>query len=117
MGQENNNAGNSETNHQQAFEQSLKENNEKTKFAFDQVGTYCRTGTLDDGFVEVDLKAFREKGVMMRFVALSVIGVLTEEQLQEAREKNGLVNVAMNISSEEQFEKFKKFIANLNWND
>lgn len=113
-----------QVNHQAAFEASLKgapqntqQPNQDNTYAFEQNGTYCRTGTLENGFIEADLQIFKEKGVESRFVSISVIGTLDEDQIDEIKKRKGLATLPMVIASEEQFNRFKEFISGLNWDD
>ena len=84
------------------------------EFAFEENGTYCRTGSFDKGFIETDLKIVKEKGVEARCVSFSVISDANKVELYE---ESNILLVKMEMVSEEQFNNFKRFIANLNWND
>lgn len=114
--------------HQAAFEAQLKQNQQTQQhqnqqppqdgtFAFEHNGTYCRTGTLENGFIETDLQSYKEKGTETRFVSFSVLSLMDDKQLEEIKARNGVANLTMIMTSEEQFNKFKQFIASLNWND
>jgi len=115
------------TDHQAAFEAQVKQNQQNPQsqiqppqdgvFAFEHNGTYCRTGTLDNGFIETDLQSYKEKGTETRFVSFSVLSLMDDKQLEEIKARNGVANLTMIMTSEEQFNKFKQFIASLNWND
>lgn len=115
--------------HQAAFEAQLKQNQQNQNqmqsqqtmqegtFAFEHNGTYCRTGTLENGFIETDLQIYKEKGTETRFVSFSVLSLLDENQIEEIKKRGGVANLSMIMTSEEQFNKFKQFISSLNWND
>jgi hypothetical protein len=122
------------TDHQAAFEEQLRQSKNQPQqpqqqqqdyqqqqqdgtFAFEHNGTYCRTGTLENGFIETDLQSYKEKGTETRFVSFSVLSLLDEKQIEEIKARNGVANLTMIMTSEEQFNSFKKFIASLNWND
>ena len=124
-----------EVDHQAAFEEQMRKNNaqqqvqqqqitqqqvvpqqnqDPNEFAFEENGTYCRTGSFEKGFIETDLKIVKEKGVEARCVSFSVISNADKAELYE---ENNIILVKMEMISEEQFNNFKRFIANLNWND
>lgn len=113
-------------NHQAAFEAQMRQQaqakinaqnhmqGEPGTYAFEQNGTYCRTGNFENGFIETDLKIVKQKGVEERCVSFTVIN---RAETAELYEENGLVVLKMEITSEEQFNNFKKFVASLEWND
>lgn len=110
-------------NHQEAFEAQMKQakvnpqvniNSDAQTYAFEQNGTYCRTGNFENGFIETDLKIVKQKGVEERCVSFTIIN---QAEVAELYEENNLVVLKMEMSSEEQFNNFKKFVANLEWND
>jgi hypothetical protein len=112
-----------QVNHQEAFEAQMKQtkNNKQTNinidsqtYAFEQNGTYCRTGNFENGFIETDLKIVKQKGVEERCVSFTIIN---QAEVAELYEDNNLIVLKMEMSSEEQFNNFKKFVASLEWND
>jgi hypothetical protein len=112
-----------ETDHQAAFEAQLKQEHQanpqvhnelQDNYAFEQNGTYCRTGSFENGFIETDLKIVKQKGVEERCVSFTIIN---QAELAEVYEENNLVLLKMEMRSEEQFNTFKDFVANLKWND
>lgn len=60
------------------------------------------------GVLDIDLISFRERGQESRYLSISAFGADQEGQQSEAR---------IYINNEEDFNRFKKFISNLNWND
>jgi len=107
--------------HQSAFEAQMKQSKNQTQvqnevqtYAFEQNGTYCRTGNFENGFIETDLKIVKQKGVEERCVSFTII---SQAEAAELYEENNLVLVKMEMRSEEQFNNFKEFVANLKWND
>jgi hypothetical protein len=109
--------------HQAAFEAQMKQakaqpqpqvQNEGQTYAFEQNGTYCRTGNFENGFIETDLKIVKQKGIEERCVSFTII---TQAETAELYEENNLILVKMEMRSEEQFNNFKNFVANLQWND
>lgn len=112
-------------NHQEAFEAQMKQSKNASQkhvqqniqdqtYAFEQNGTYCRTGNFENGFIETDLKIVKQKGVEERCVSFTIIN---QAETAELYEDNGLIVLKMEMTSEEQFDNFKKFVANLEWND
>jgi hypothetical protein len=113
----------SETDHQAAFEAQIKQEQRASSqahselqdnYAFEQNGTYCRTGSFENGFIETDLKIVKQKGVEERCVSFTIIN---QAEVAEVYEENNLVLLKMEMRSEEQFNTFKDFVANLKWND
>ena len=113
----------SSVDHQAAFEAQIKKEqqtrvqggDESSKsYGFEQNGTYCRTGSFENGFIETDLKIVKQKGVEERCVSFTIINQANDAELYE---ENNLVLVKMEMRSEEQFNNFKEFVANLKWND
>lgn len=109
--------------HQAAFEAQMRQeqransqvqNEQQENYAFEQNGTYCRTGSFENGFIETDLKIVKQKGVEERCVSFTIIN---QAEVAEVFEANNLILLKMEMSSEEQFNNFKKFVASLNWND
>jgi len=107
--------------HQATFEAQMKQEKkqpqvdvENQTYAFEQNGTYCRTGNFENGFIETDLKIVKQKGVEERCVSFTII---TQAEEAELYEENNLILVKMEMRSEEQFNNFKNFVANLKWND
>lgn len=112
--------------HQAAFEAQMKGNQQHVHeenvqndmlYAFEQNGTYCRTGTIENGFIETDLQIYKEKGTETRFVSFSVLSLMDEKQIEETKQRNGMAYITMMMTSEEQFNRFKDFVSKLSWND
>lgn len=114
-----------QVNHQEAFEAQMKQsknngqqqvnqNIQDQTYAFEQNGTYCRTGNFENGFIETDLKIVKQKGIEERCVSFTIIN---QAETAELYEENGLIVLKMEMTSEEQFDNFKKFVASLEWND
>lgn len=109
-------------NHQEAFEAQMNQAKNSTQnsvvenqtYAFEENGTYCRTGSFESGFIETDLKIIKQKGIEERCVSFTIINQAENAELYE---DNNLVVLKMEMSSEEQFNSFKKFVANLKWHD
>jgi FtsZ-interacting cell division protein ZipA len=74
--------------------------------------TYFFAGNEQDGFIELDLVSQRYKGEESRYLSVFLNGFSFNEQ-------NETVNTttAINIKTEEDFNNFKEFVSNLNWND
>lgn len=80
-----------------------------TETIFEENGTFCRVGSVASGILEVDLQSFKQKGVEIRNISFAIpLGV---------DEENKPVKAEMLFMDEKDFEKFKAFIAKLNWND
>jgi hypothetical protein len=115
-------------NHQAAFEAQLRQQQQNPQmnagggdvvdntYAFEQNDTYCRTGTIENGFIESDLQIYKAKGTETRFISFSILSMLDEAQIEEVKSRNGLANLTMIMTSEEQFNKFKQFVSSLDWN-
>ncbi len=78
----------------------------------DQSKTYLNIETLNEngeltGILEMDLILYREKGVLGRYLSIKTIG---------AGENGGESRTAISIDKEADFNRFKKFISELNWN-
>jgi hypothetical protein len=63
---------------------------------------------LVSGIIEVDLISFRERGQESRYLSVNTEG---------ADEEGNRSTTSININNEADFNKFKKFISQLNWND
>lgn len=107
--------------HQAAFEAQYDKNintshvpQDDGAYGFEENGTYCRTGNFYNGFIETDLRIVKQKGVEQRSVTISIIN---KADTAELFEENGILVLKMDMKSEEQFNRFKNFIANLKWND
>jgi len=93
----------------------MNENEKKTETlpvtipVFEENGTYCKIGSEDAGFLEIDLQSFKERGVETRHISFSVVG------LDETKEK--VVKSEMFILEETSWKNFQNFISKLNWND
>jgi len=76
---------------------------------FEEHGTFCRVGSVTNGILEVDLQSIKQKGVEIRNISFA-IPLGTDDD-------NNPVKAEMLFMDEKDFEKFKAFIAKLNWND
>jgi hypothetical protein len=63
---------------------------------------------LVSGIIEVDLISFRERGQESRYLSVNTEG---------ADEEGNRSTTSINIDNEADFNKFKQFISQLNWND
>ena len=75
--------------------------------------TYMRLETKNSegqtsGILEIDLISFRERGQESRYLSINTVG---------AGQDGGQSDTTISIDNEQDFNKFKEFIANLNWND
>jgi len=60
------------------------------------------------GVLDIDLISFRERGQESRYLSINSFGADREGNQSEAR---------IYINNEEDFNRLKEFISNLNWND
>lgn len=60
------------------------------------------------GVLEIDLISFRERGRESRYLSVNLIGMGQDGNQSDT---------TISIGNEQDFNKFKQFIANLNWND
>jgi len=79
----------------------------------DDSNTFFRIETKNaegqvSGIIEVDLISFRERGQESRFLSVNTQG---------ADEEGNSSKTSINIDNEADFNKFKQFISQLNWND
>lgn len=81
---------------------------DEVSLIYEENGTYCKVGSIMSGLLEVDLQCVKQKGTEERHVSFSVIGL---------DENNQAVRSEMFFLEEDSFNKFKAFIAKLNWND
>lgn len=75
--------------------------------------TYFRMETKNaegqiSGILEIDLISFREKGEESRYVKILSVG---------AGEDGNQSDTNLSIDNEGDFNRFKKFVSELNWND
>ena len=82
------------------------ENTEDTK-------TYIRLETKNSegqlsGVIEIDLISFRERGQESRYLSINTVGAGQDGSQSETN---------ISIGNEEDFNRFKKFVSELNWND
>lgn len=80
---------------------------------FLDTNTYLKLETKNNegqisGILEIDLISFREKGQESRYLSISAKGSNSQGEASETD---------ISIENEEDFNKFKKFISNINWND
>lgn len=78
-----------------------------------QTKTYIRLETKNSegqlsGVLEIDLISFRERGIESRYLSINTVG---------AGQDGGQSDTTISIDNEADFNKFKKFISELNWND
>lgn len=90
-----------QTNNQTSSEQ-------EESFVFDEKGTYCKVGSPASGIMEVDLQSFKQRGTEERYISFSIHSLNDEKELFTSE---------MFFLDENSFNKFKAFIAKLNWND
>ena len=84
-------------------------NNLSSTTTFEEQGTFCRVGSEMNGFLEVDLQSIKQKGLEIRNISVAIPLGLDEN--------NQPIKAEMLFMDEDGFEKFKSFIAKLNWND
>ena len=75
--------------------------------------TYFRMETKNaegqiSGILEIDLISFREKGEESRYVKIFSVGAAEDGNQSETN---------LSIDNEGDFNRFKKFVSELNWND
>jgi len=75
--------------------------------------TYMKLETKNDkgelsGVLEIDLISFRERGQESRYLSIDATGVGRDGQQSDT---------TISINNEKDFNNFKEFISNLNWND
>ncbi len=78
-----------------------------------ETNTYIRLETKNSegqlsGVLEIDLISFRERGQESRYLSVNVVGAGQDGKQSET---------TLSIDNEEDFNRFKKFISDLNWND
>jgi hypothetical protein len=78
-----------------------------------QTKTYIRLETKNSegqlsGVLEIDLISFRERGVESRYLSINTLG---------AGQDGNQSDTTISIDNEADFNTFKKFISELNWND
>lgn len=78
-----------------------------------QTKTYIRLETKNingqtSGILEIDLISFRERGVESRYLSINAVG---------SGQNGAQSDTVLSIDNEADFNKFKKFISELNWND
>lgn len=81
---------------------------ENENIIFEKNGTFCRVGSDSSGILEVDLQSSKQRGTEVRCVSFAVIGF---------NEENQIIKSEMLLMDEQSFNKYKEFIAQLNWND
>jgi hypothetical protein len=79
----------------------------------ENTNTYMKLETKNpdgqvSGVLEIDLISFRERGKESRYLSVNLIG-MGQDGAQS--------DTTISIGNEQDFNKFKEFIANLNWND
>jgi len=93
-------------------ENLIKGHKGEPKKAFEAVkDTYFVLGNEGVGKMEIDLVTYREKGEETRYIAMMFSGMNIKEEPPTPQE------AFFNIETKEEFSDFKKFIANLNWDD
>lgn len=73
--------------------------------------TYFNMGSQESGAIELDLITQRSQGNEVRFIAIKLSGYDNSTQPPTPS------ITTMAIETEEDFNKLKNFISNLNWND
>lgn len=81
---------------------------EENSFIFEEKGTYCKVGSPASGIMEVDLQSFKQRGAEERYISFSTHSLNDDKEF---------VTSEMFFLDEASFNKFKAFIAKLNWND
>lgn len=76
--------------------------------------TYIRVGSEEFGIIDIDLVTYRQKDEEVRYLLIESAGFSGE--YDEAGNPVPTKTSVM-IDSEEQFNKLKDFISNLDWND
>lgn len=81
--------------------------------------TYYEGGDESSGFIEFDLQSYRQRGVEDRFLAISVVGLLDQVNIDDqevaAQVVNNVSRTSMRITDKNQFYALKDFFANLEW--
>ena len=85
-----------------------------TESIFEENGTFCAVGSEANGILEVDLQSIKQKGVENRSISFAII---LNGATIKVDEKENPIKAEMLFRNEKDFEKFKAFIAKLNWND
>ena len=96
--------GDAQQNQQTATHQNVENQN---------IGTYIKLETKNQdgqisGVIEIDLISFRERGVESRYLSVNTMGVGVDGNPSQT---------TIAIDNEDDFNLFKEFISNLNWND
>ena len=81
------------------------------KQTFKNLETYFFYNDEESGSLEVDLVTFREKGEETRYLSFSLSGYDLNQDPPMPLQST------LSISRKEDFEKMKKFFAQLNWED
>jgi hypothetical protein len=77
------------------------------------VETYIKLETKNSegqvsGILEIDLISFRERGTESRYLSVNLVG---------SGKDGNQSDTTISIDNETDFNRFKSFISNLNWND
>lgn len=86
----------------------------ENKTIFEEHGTFCMVGSAENGMLEVDLQSIKQKGVENRSISFAI--PLNETTIKVDAQENP-IKAEMLFKDEKDFDKFKAFIAQLNWND
>lgn len=84
------------------------QHNNETTSDFEENGSFCRVGSNNGGYLEVDLRVTKQRGAEERCISVSVVGFNEENQISKTE---------MFLLDEEAFKKLQGFIAKLSWND
>ena len=109
MNQEENNQNKLKINTESGVIDFPFENQSDSVAIFEEHGTFCRVGSVSSGILEVDLQSIKQKGVEVRNISFAI--PLGND------EYNNPIKAEMLFMEEKEFDKFKVFIAQLNWND
>lgn len=90
------------------YETQPKNSNQQMPSNFEENGSFCRLGSEDGGFLEVDLRVTKQRGTEQRCISVSVVGFNDENQISKSE---------MFLLDETAFKKLQAFVARLNWND
>lgn len=80
----------------------------QTTSDFEENGSFCRVGSNNGGYLEVDLRVTKQRGAEERCISVSVVGF---------NEENQIAKTEMFLLDEEAFKKLQEFVARLSWND
>ena len=86
--------------------------NDNHSTAFTPGSTYFKSGNERDGFIEIDLNFSRFRGEENRYLSIGLSG------FDVGADNNTIpTQSSISITNEQDFNNFKEFVRNLNWND